>query len=75
MIFFRMTFMSEIAERYDLKGLNVARSTNNQEEAQEAVREAFLKAYQQLEQFREDPQYLTGLIEIALNQSLMKLER
>jgi hypothetical protein len=26
-IFFRMTFMSEIAERYDLKGLNVARST------------------------------------------------
>ena len=67
--------MSEIAERCDLKALRVAKSTDNQNEAQEAVHQAILKAYQQLKQFREDSRYLNRLIEIALNQCLMKLEK
>jgi len=67
--------MSEIAEWYDLQTVRVAKSTNNQNEAQETVQESFLKAYQQLEQFREDSRYLTGLIETALKRSLVKLER
>jgi hypothetical protein len=38
------------------------------------LRNAFLKAYQQLEEVRESSRCLTGLIEIALNKHLMKLE-
>jgi DNA-directed RNA polymerase specialized sigma24 family protein len=67
--------MSEIAERCDLKALRVATRTDNQNEAQEAVHQAILKAYQQLKQFREDYRYLNRLIEITLNQCLMKLEK
>ena len=67
--------MREIAERCDLTALRVAKSTDNQNEAQEAVHQAILKAYQQLKQFREDSRYLNRLIEIALNQCLMKLEK
>jgi len=62
--------MSKIAERYRHKIFRVTNDTDNQKEAEEAVRQAFLKAYQQLEQFREDSRYLTRLIETALNQSL-----
>jgi hypothetical protein len=72
---FRVTFMSEIAERCDLKALRVATRTDNQNEAQEAVHQAIPKAYQQLKQFREDYRYLNRLIEITLNQCLMKLEK
>ena len=67
--------MRETAERCDLTALRVAKSTDNQNEAQEAVHQAILKAYQQLKQFREDSRYLNRLIEIALNQCLMKLEK
>jgi DNA-directed RNA polymerase specialized sigma24 family protein len=67
--------MREIAERCDLTALRVAKSTDNQNEAQEAVHQAILKASQQLKQFREDSRYLNRLIEIALNQCLMKLEK
>ena len=67
--------MREIAERCDLTALRVAKSTDNQNEAQEALHQAILKAYQQLKQFREDSRYLNRLIEIALNQCLMKLEK
>ena len=74
-----MIFARDIHERDckmdDLQTVRVPKSTNNQNDAQETVREAFLKAYQQLEQFQENSRHLTRLIEIAVNQCLMKLER
>ncbi len=43
----------ELVRRYDRKLLRTAlRVTQNQEDAQEAVQETFLKAYQKLNQFR-----------------------
>jgi RNA polymerase sigma-70 factor, ECF subfamily len=66
----------ELVKRYDRKLLRVAQSvTHNLEDSQDAVQEAFLKAYQNLAGFREDSQFSTWLIRIAVNQSLMKLRK
>jgi RNA polymerase sigma-70 factor (ECF subfamily) len=66
----------ELVRRYDSKLLRIAlQVTHNQEDAQEAVQEAFLKAYQKLNQFRGNSTLSTWLIRIALNESLMTLRR
>jgi RNA polymerase sigma-70 factor (ECF subfamily) len=66
----------QLVKRYDRKLLRIARSvTRNTEDAQDAVQEAFLKAFQNLAQFREESQFSTWLIRITLNQSLMKLRK
>src|SRR6202040_2600308 len=66
----------ELVKRYDRKLLRIAQSvTHNREDSQDAVQEAFLKAFQNLDQFREDAQFSTWLIRITLNQSLMKLRK
>jgi RNA polymerase sigma-70 factor, ECF subfamily len=66
----------ELVGRYDRKLLRIALSlTRNKEDSQDAVQEAFLKAFQNLGQFREHSQFSTWLIRITLNQSLMKLRK
>ncbi|MGA9509073.1 MAG: sigma-70 family RNA polymerase sigma factor [Candidatus Sulfotelmatobacter sp.] len=66
----------QLVERYDCKLLRIALSvTRNREDSQDAVQEAFLKAFQNLGQFREHSQFSTWLIRITLNQSLTKLRR
>jgi RNA polymerase sigma-70 factor, ECF subfamily len=66
----------QLVERYDRKLLRIAqRVTHNREDAQDAVQEAFLKAFQNLNQFREESQFSTWLIRITVNQSLMKLRK
>jgi RNA polymerase sigma-70 factor (ECF subfamily) len=66
----------ELVKRYDRKLLRIAQSvTHNREDSQDAVQEAFLKAYQHLADFREASQFSTWLIRITLNQSLMKLRK
>ena len=66
----------ELVKRYDRKLLRIAQSvTHNREDSQDAVQEAFLKAYQNLAEFREASQFSTWLIRITLNQSLMKLRK
>ena len=65
-----------LVKRYDGKLLRIANSvTHNIEDSQDAVQEAFLKAYKHLAEFREACQFSTWLIRITLNQSLMKLRR
>ena len=65
-----------LVRRYDRKLLRIARSvTHNMEDAQDAVQEAFFKAFQNLGQFREESQFSTWLIRITLNQSLLKLRK
>src|SRR4029077_4272186 len=44
-------------------------------DSEDAVQEAFLKAFQHLSEFREDSKFSTWLIRITLNQSLMKLRK
>jgi RNA polymerase sigma-70 factor, ECF subfamily len=66
----------QLVKRYDRKLLRIAQSvTHNREDSQDAVQEAFLKAYQHLGDFRGDSQFSTWLIRITLNQSLMKLRK
>jgi RNA polymerase sigma-70 factor (ECF subfamily) len=66
----------QLVKRYDCRLLRIAQSvTHNKEDSQDAVQEAFLKAYQHLAEFREDSQFSTWLIRITVNQSLMKLRK
>ena len=65
-----------LVTRYDRKLLRIAQSvTHNREDSEDAVQEAFLKAYQNLAAFREDSQFSTWLIRITVNQALMKLRK
>jgi RNA polymerase sigma-70 factor, ECF subfamily len=66
----------QLVKRYDQRLFRIAQSvTHNREDSQDAVQEAFLKAYQNLGTFREDSQFSTWLIRITVNQSLMKLRK
>ncbi|HWY59490.1 MAG TPA: sigma-70 family RNA polymerase sigma factor [Terriglobales bacterium] len=66
----------QLVKRYDRKLFRIAQSvTHNREDSQDAVQEAFLKAYQHLGDFRGDSRFSTWLIRITLNQSLMKLRK
>src|SRR6202521_1654084 len=66
----------QLVKRYDRRLLRIAQSvTHNREDSQDAVQEAFLKAYQHLAEFREASHFSTWLIRITLNQSLMKLRK
>jgi RNA polymerase sigma-70 factor, ECF subfamily len=71
-----VTAFEQLVKRYDRKLLRIAQSvTHNREDSQDAVQEAFLKAYQNLPAFREDSKFSTWLIRITVNQSLMKLRK
>src|SRR5437879_6250999 len=60
--------------RYDLRLILISQTfTRNREDAEDAVQEALLKAFQNPAEFREDSQFSTWLIRITVNQSLMKL--
>src|SRR5260370_38724126 len=67
---------SKLVKKYDRKLLRIAQSvTHNREDSQDAVQEAFLKAYQNLAEFREYSQFSTWLIRITVNQSLANLRK
>jgi len=66
----------ELVEGYDRKLLRIAEHiTHNREDSQDAVQEAFLKAFHHVGDFREHSQFSTWLIRITVNQALMKLRK
>jgi RNA polymerase sigma-70 factor (ECF subfamily) len=66
----------ELVKRYDTKLFRIAcHITHNQEDAQDAVQEAFLKAFRKITQFRENSQFSTWLTRITINESLMKVRK
>src|SRR5215468_10906994 len=66
----------ELVERYDRKLLRIAEHiTHKREDSQNAVQEAFLKAFRHVGDFRKDSQFSTWLIRITVNQALMKLRK
>jgi len=66
----------QLVKRYDRKLFRIAQHvTHNREDAEDAVQEAFLKAFQHLGEFREHSKFSTWLIRITLNQSLMTLRK
>jgi RNA polymerase sigma-70 factor (ECF subfamily) len=66
----------ELVNRYDRQLFRVAQNiTHNREDAQDAVQEAFLKAFENLGAFEEKAKFSTWLVRIVINQSLMKLRK
>src|SRR5579864_1100973 len=49
--------------------------TQNREDAEDAMQEAFLKAFEHLQEFQGNSRFYTWLVRIAVNQALMKLRR
>src|SRR5579859_444624 len=67
---------SELVKRYDRNVFRIAQHiTHNEEDAQDVVQEAFLKAYQNLEQFQGNSKFYTWLVRIAVNEALMRLRK
>lgn len=62
--------------RYERKIFRLTQNiTQNREDAEDAMQEAFLKAYEHLEEFQGNSRFYTWLVRIAVNQALMKLRR
>jgi RNA polymerase sigma-70 factor (ECF subfamily) len=66
----------ELVRRYDRNVFRIAQHiTQNREDAEDVVQEAFLKAYGNLTRFQEQSKFYTWLVRIAVNEALMKLRR
>ena len=67
---------NELVRRYDRNVFRIAQHiTQNREDAEDVVQDAFLKAYTNLQQFQEQSKFYTWLVRIAVNEALMKLRR
>jgi len=67
---------SQLVKLYDRNVFRIAQHiTHNEEDAQDVVQEAFLKAYTNLEQFQGNSKFYTWLVRIAVNEALMKLRK
>ncbi|HEV3255202.1 MAG TPA: sigma-70 family RNA polymerase sigma factor [Candidatus Acidoferrales bacterium] len=62
--------------RYERKIFRLAMNiTQNREDAEDVMQEAFLKSYQHLGEFQGNSRFYTWLVRIAVNQALMKLRK
>jgi RNA polymerase sigma-70 factor, ECF subfamily len=62
--------------RYERKIFRLTQNiTQNREDAEDAMQEAFLKAYEHLQAFEGNSRFYTWLVRIAVNQALMKLRK
>jgi RNA polymerase sigma-70 factor, ECF subfamily len=65
-----------LVERYERKIFRLTLNiTQNREDAEDAMQEAFLKAYEHLSEFQGNSRFYTWLVRIAVNQALMKLRK
>lgn len=66
----------ELVGRYERKIFRLTQNiTQNKEDAEDAMQEAFLKAYEHLGEFEGNSRFYTWLVRIAVNQALMKLRK
>ena len=66
----------DLVRRYDRNVFRIAQHiTQNREDAEDVVQDAFLKAYENLDQFQEQSKFYTWLVRIAVNEALMKLRK
>jgi RNA polymerase sigma-70 factor, ECF subfamily len=67
---------SILLRRYEGKIFRLAMNiTQNREDAEDVLQEAFLKAYEHLDQFQGNSRFYTWIVRIAVNQALMKLRK
>jgi len=66
----------ELVRQYERKIYRLAMNiTRNEEDAEDVLQEAFLKAYEHLDRFKGDSKFYTWIVRIAVNEALMKLRR
>src|SRR5713226_1976752 len=71
-----VTAFEELVRRYDRNVFRIAQHiTQNREDAEDVVQDAFLKAFQNLKNFQENSKFYTWLVRIAVNEALMRLRR
>ena len=67
---------SVLVQRYEGKIFRLAMNiTQNREDAEDVLQEAFFKAYEHLDQFQGNSKFYTWIVRIAVNQALMKLRK
>jgi hypothetical protein len=67
---------SVLIGRYEGKIFRLAMNiTQNREDAEDVLQEAFFKAYEHLDQFQGNSKFYTWVVRIAVNQALMKLRK
>ncbi len=70
------TAFTELLTRYERKIYRLAKNiTQNDEDAEDVMQEAFLKAYSHLDSFQGNSKFYTWIVRIAVNESLMKLRK
>jgi len=66
----------ELVNRYERKIFRVTMNiTRNQQDAEDAMQDAFLKAFGHLKDFGGDSRFYTWLVRIAANEALMRLRK
>jgi len=66
----------KLVKQYDRQVFRIAQHiTQNREDAEDVVQDAFLKAYEKLDQFQGNSKFYTWLVRIAVNESLMRLRK
>ena len=67
---------SELVSKYERKIYRLAKNiTRNDEDAEDVLQDAFLKAYEHLPGFQRNSKFYTWIVRIAVNESLMKLRK
>jgi RNA polymerase sigma-70 factor (ECF subfamily) len=65
-----------LVHKYERQVFRIAQHiTQNREDAEDVMQDAFLKAYQKLDQFQGNSKFYTWLVRIAVNESLMRLRK
>lgn len=66
----------ELVRRYERRVYRTARHiVQNDEDAEDVLQEAMLKAFEHLDSFQGNSRFYTWLVRIAVNESLMKLRK
>ena len=66
----------ELVRRYERRVYRTARHiVQNDEDAEDVLQEAMLKAFEHLDSFQGNSKFYTWLVRIAVNESLMKLRK
>jgi RNA polymerase sigma-70 factor (ECF subfamily) len=67
---------SDLVQHYDRRVFRMAKQiTQNDDDAEDVLQEAFLKAYTHLDDFQGNSKFYTWIVRIAVNEALMKLRK
>jgi RNA polymerase sigma-70 factor (ECF subfamily) len=71
-----LSAFNELTNRYERRIFRLTMNiTQNREDAEDATQDAFMKAFQHLDNFEGDSRFYTWLVRIAVNEALMRLRK